>query len=175
MDINTPQGRIAAKHQIWCVRKFLELRRPGYMYCHTSDTDAAVIDGFIVNPNGKIVAGVEVKSRYNIAAESFFEQMHGRWLLTLQKLNDMQFLAAMLRVPMYGMLYIVPSNLLLITKLVSEDGQIACNYYAEETETQRCINGGTAVRPNAFIDMTSAAKIELPEPDVRLDRCASPA
>lgn len=161
MDINTERGRVAALHQIWCVREVLTLHKPGYQYVHTSDTDAAVIDGFVVDPKGQIVAGLEVKSRYNITLEMFMTKMQGRWLLTLQKLNDMQFLAGLLRIPMYGFLYIVPSKIVLVERLVDRDGNIVCSYYAEETETQRTINGGRAIRPNAYIDMNRARHVRL--------------
>jgi hypothetical protein len=55
-----------------------------------------------------------------------------------------------------GLLYLVDNKTLLVQKLSDPYGNLMAKLRVESTETQANINGGKAVRNNAFIDMTNA-------------------
>ena len=153
LDINSPRGRIAAADQLRAV-EIVFGGANGFNFFSTATDDAAAIDGFIVRSN--IITGVaEIKSR-DTSYETLLGQYHGEWLLTFQKLLDLQKVSQLLKIPGYGLLYLIPSDMVLVLTLVNSLGTIVCRHREELTATQRTCNGGSIQRNNAYIDVSGA-------------------
>jgi len=153
LDINTDRGRVAAALQHRAA-DIVFSRSESHCFIHTSDTDCAAVDGFIVAA-GFIAGFAEIKSR-DSTYNNFMTAFKGEWLLTHQKLLDIQAISKLLRLPGYGMIYLVPDEIVLVLQLTDKDGIITCKYRTAHTETQRTINGDVANRLNAFINVSSA-------------------
>lgn len=153
LDINTPRGRIAAQDQENAARiVFGESSGSNrYKFVRTSDTDRAAVDG-IVFRDWTISSVCEIKSR-DCDYDTLMNEFHGEWLLTYQKLLDLQKVCQLLCVPGYGLLYLKGSQEVVVLKLVNESGHIACKFRIQRTETQATCNGGKAIRENAYIDV----------------------
>lgn len=153
LDINTERGRAAAEMQHRAA-DIVFGRSETHSFIHTSDTDCAAVDGFIVA--GGFVSGfAEIKSR-DSTHQNFMTTFKAEWLLTHQKLLDIQSISKLLRLPGYGMIYLIPDGIVLVVQLTDKNGIITCKYRTAHTETQRTINGDVANRLNAFINVASA-------------------
>ena len=153
LDINSPRGRIAAADQLRAV-EIVFGGANGFNFFSTATDDAAAIDGFVVF-RGIINAVAEIKSR-ECTYENLMGPFKGEWLLSHQKLLDVQAISRLLRIPGYGFLFLVPSDMVLAVRLTGNDGTITCSYRVESTVSQATCNGGQAYRKNAFISVVSA-------------------
>lgn len=153
LDINSPRGRKAADDQMHATNIVFG-KSPDFAFVHTQTDNAAAVDGIIVK-NGFASGIAEVKSR-DMTFERLMGEFVGEWLLTLQKLKDMADVSRLLCLPGYGMLYLVPSRVVLVVQLTAATGQIVCRYRTDVTETQKTCNGGKVVRENAYIQMRTA-------------------
>jgi len=101
-------------------------------------------------------AVVETKCRYNLKLAQLKNSFNNEWLVTWTKVQNAMQIATSLGVPCVGLLYLVEEKTLLVQKLSDQYGNLMAKLRIENTETQATINGGKAVRNNAFIDMTNA-------------------
>jgi hypothetical protein len=158
LDINTPRGRISVQDQHRAAAIVFR-NRDGFDFISTADDDSSAVDGFIVREfDGprRIVTGVaEIKSR-NASYETLMGSFGGEWLLTHQKLLDIQSVSRLLRVTGYGFLFLKQSGCVLVVTLTNADGAIVCKHREDRTETQATCNGGTATRENSYIDVIGA-------------------
>lgn len=147
------------------IRLFTE-KFPDYEFVETPKDQPADIDGFIVDVNdddysyhfGTIISGVEVKCR-NMTAEKLKRDFDNRWLITNDKLDRGIAVCRSLGVDFRGFLYLVPDKALLIVPIWTvKDGMVA-DVIIEQTETQATVNGGTALRLNAYVDVSKAKVI----------------
>lgn len=153
LDINSPRGRVAAEMQ----HRAAEIvfgNSPDHSFIHTPDDDAAAVDGCIVKLN-TIVGVAEIKSR-DSTYENMMGPFKGEWLLSYQKLLDIQSVSRLMRLPGFGMVFLIPSEIVLVLPLTSKEGEIVCKHRTERTQTQATVNGGTANRLNAFIQVSGA-------------------
>lgn len=157
LDINTPKGRVAAEQQHRATEivfgKFSD-----FEFLHTPDTDAAAVDGFILK-SGEMVGVAEIKSR-DSTYDNMMNSFNGEWLLTFQKLLDIQSVSRLLRLPAYGFIYLVPDEMVLAVVLTDSSGELVCKYRNEQTQTQKTVNGGVANRINSFICVRGAKKYQ---------------
>jgi hypothetical protein len=107
-----------------------------------------------------VQALAEVKCRYDCDLAKFQDEYENRWLITNDKIERGKSLAKAMRVPLLGLLYIVQSDILLVQKICDRDGVYVPDIQVKKTDTQRSINGGSASRENAFIDMSKSRKYE---------------
>lgn len=156
LDINTPRGRRAAQDQARALD--IVATTTGLVFAATDDTERAIVDAVAIKA-GRIVAVVEVKSR-EMTAQTLRGAFGNRWLVTLDKIITAAQVAEALRVPLIGLLYLVPDNLVLSIRLSGKDGQLVCDYSVQKTATQATCNGGTAIRQNAFINMAAARQYQ---------------
>lgn len=154
LDINTPKGREAAADQQRATDLVFK-NSAAHSFIHTAMDDAAAVDGFIVK-DGIAVGVAEIKSRYDMNYAQLMMERDGEWLLTHQKLLDLQRVSQLLRLPGYGFIYLKQDEMVLAVQLTNSNGDIVCKYRVENTATQRTINGGTAHRDNAFIDVSKS-------------------
>lgn len=151
MDILTPKGQETREQERDAIALF-KRSCPGFDFIETPKDQPANFDGFVVQ-DGVIRALVETKCR-----QMTFSQLHDEygfeWLLTYEKVALGSTVANVLKVPYLGFLYLVPDRTLLV-KTIWHNGETA-EMRIEETRTQATVNGGTALRKNAYIEMTGA-------------------
>jgi hypothetical protein len=157
MDILTPKGEETRKQEVRAIDILLRNMK-GYHYVDTPKEKPAIIDGFITK-GGFIAYACEVKCR-TMTKQTLETDYQNRWLVTLDKIIAAREVAGALCVPLVGLLYLVPDDLLLVQRICEEPdnqlGLFATSMILETTVTQRTVNGGTAKRTNAYIDMTNA-------------------
>ena len=154
LDISTPRGQLSVVHEKSAVEIF-NRNFPEYVYLETPKDLPADIDA-ILTLKGEMRQVVETKCRYDCDLGKFMGQYKGQWLVTHDKIVRAMAVAKSLQIGLMGFLYIVPSQTLLVQELVNKEGHFLTPLTIETTQTQATINGGKAVRSNAFIDMTNA-------------------
>lgn len=158
LAILTEEGQKAADDQILAVD--IILSNPAYLgtqFIFTAMDDSAAVDGIFVREN-EIKAVAEIKTRYGLTEEEFFTKFKGEWLLTFEKMMRIRLASDLLRVPGFGILFLKDSGVVLMKELSTKHGLLHDGYRKKLTETQATINGGTAVRENAFIEMREAKR-----------------
>lgn len=108
---------------------------------------------------------MEAKAR-DMTREKLFGDYKGKWLVTKDKLDRAYDVAYALRTDFYGLLVLVPDKVCYYRKLAEyneETGGLEwiVDFELMKTVTQKNINGGTAFRENAFIDMNGVEEIEI--------------
>lgn len=156
MDILTPKGEETLRQELRAV-ELLQKKFP-VQYVHTPKNKPASVDAVLVK-DSEIVAVVETKCR-QMTLFDLTHKFEGDWLITWDKVVAARDVALSLRVPFVGLLYLVPDDLLLVQKITDPDGEWTVGMRIKETATQRTVNGGTAVRYNAYICMEGATKIK---------------
>jgi hypothetical protein len=159
MDIKTPKGKITREDESRAAEIFHH-HYPEYRYLETPKDEPALVDALIVC--GSVIHSVvETKCRYGLTVEYFMNAFEGSWLITFDKLEQARKIAVSLGVGLSGFLYLKEDDALLITTISDKTGLFKQRVYVESTETQRTVNGGTAVRNNAFIDMKNAKVLRM--------------
>lgn len=126
-------------------------------YVQTPKNKPAIVDALLIDTEVKAV--VETKCR-QATLETFRESFQSEWLVTWSKIQEGIKIAEGLNVPFVGFLYLVKSKDLLIQRIF-ENGKMIPTVRLCTTETQATINGGTALRTNAYIDMSNAIHHQL--------------
>lgn len=161
LDINTEKGQVTLKQEERAVEIF-EARNPqGYTFVGTKKNRPVVVDGFLVK-DGVIEGVVETKCR-TMTYRELIQDFDGLWLVTFEKIEDSRRLASALSVPLYGFLYLVPNDRLLVQQISTEDGLYLPSIRIEATKTQKTVNGGQIVRNNAYIDMRHSESYRMDE------------
>lgn len=148
LDIATPKGQKSLRDEQIVARWFN--RKEGYVYAQTSKDSPVKIDAFLIK-YGNLIGLAETKCRYDIDFHGFKTKYKNEWLITAEKVESSLKLAEQFCVPLYGFLYLVRDDVLLIINL-SE-----AKMYKDFTETQKTINGGKIVRENSFVSMENAS------------------
>lgn len=152
LDINTPAGQKSLHDELVAASIFEEYS--GCSYIHTNKTGISGVDAIIVQ-NNKLLAVAETKCRY-MDINKFSNNFSSLWLITKDKIDTAQKIAELLQTRLIGILYLVPSQMLLVKHIWEPSQGWLCHLQAEQTYTQATINGGVAYRENYFIDMTDA-------------------
>tara|TARA_R110000822_G_scaffold143954_6_gene282482 strand:- start:2783 stop:3274 length:492 start_codon:yes stop_codon:yes gene_type:complete len=154
MDILTPRGQESRKWEDRAV-KIWSSHYPDIIYASTDKDTPCVVDAVLVK-NGKILGVVEQKSRPGMTVLDFNVTYEKRWLVTQKKLDDASEIAQALQTKLVGFLYFPEADVLLVKTLMAPGKGWVTDIRTEHTRTQATINGGSAVRLNAYIDMTDA-------------------
>jgi hypothetical protein len=158
MDILTERGRETVKQEREAVAIWSSWF-PSISYVHTPKDRPVPIDAMLVK-NGAIIGVVETKCR-QMSREQFYDDYKCEWLVTFDKIIAARRVAAELSVPLIGFLYLVPDQLLLVQKIWSPDEGFAVSFFVDKTPTQATVNGGMAMRDNAYISMVEAKQYEF--------------
>ena len=142
------------------IKSFLE-RYPGYDFVYTPKDQPADIDGFIVK-DGTLVSGVEVKCRM-MSYHDLMNKFKAEWLITNDKISRGVAICQSLGVDFRGFLYLVPEEILLIVRMWNCKTGEWVGMRLEETRTQATVNGGSAVRLNAYVDVSHATVFRAKE------------
>ena len=156
MDILTEKGQVSLNDE-QTLAKWLE-KNFSLKYIQTPKDTPALVDAIVTNKNSSELLGVaETKCRYDIASlEQFQTNYKNEWLVTWSKVNNAINIATSMGVPCVGFLYLVKPRVLLTQKLSDNTGRLAVDVRLSTTSTQATINGGIALRTNAFINMAGA-------------------
>ena len=156
MDILTEKGQVSLNDE-QTLAKWLE-KNFSLKYIQTPKDTPALVDAIVTNKSSTELLGVaETKCRYDIASlEQFQANYKNEWLVTWSKVNNAINIATSMGVPCVGFLYLVKPRVLLTQKLSDNTGRLAVDVRLSTTSTQATINGGIALRTNAFINMAGA-------------------
>lgn len=154
LDINTPKGQLTLQQEQYVIENIRN--KWGVDVVLTNKKREACYDGMIVK-DGNAVAVIEIKCR-----DMSYDQMMkwgGTWLITHQKLVDCAQISKLSTVPLLGFLYLVPDNRILYWKITDDKGEFIFDFRVEETITQYCVNGGEALRKNAYLDVIHSKEL----------------
>jgi len=162
LNINTPRGQKTVEDAERAIDLF-ESYYPEFAFVGTPADTGAELDGVVYKSMGKastgsgaVVAAVaELKCRYGVDETVLYGKFAGEWLLSYSKVKALQIAAKILGVPGLGLLYLPDSDgpLLLVRWICNREGILFDGIRVKETRTQKNVNGGTAVRENAFINL----------------------
>ena len=148
LDISTPKGQVSLKDEQIVARWFN--RKEGHVYAQTPKDSPVKIDALLIR-DGNLFGLAETKCRYDIDLAGFKTEYKNEWLITAEKVESSLKLAEQFCVPLYGFLYLVNDDVLLIANLSK------AKMYKKFTKTQKTINGGKIVRENSFVSMENAS------------------
>jgi hypothetical protein len=154
MDILTPRGQESRKWEDRAV-DIWSSHYPQIAYVSTDKDKPCAVDAILVKDK-QIVGVVEQKSRPSLTVVEFMGDHKGEWLVTHQKIKDGVAIAQALHTKFVGFLYLPEADLLMFKTIWHPDQGWTVPIKVHETKTQATINGGIAVRENAFIDMKNA-------------------
>lgn len=128
----------------------------GRQYVETSQDKEGDIDGFFLSEDGRtLAAAFEAKAR-NMTLKQLRGQFKNEWILTFEKISKGSIISKSLRVPLFGVVYLVPDRITMLVKLTDDYGNIVDPVRLGVTETRATCNGGKATRTNAYISMADA-------------------
>jgi len=146
LDILTPRGQRTAKDEAKVARY---LQSVGVLYAITPKSSDCAVDAVIVKlATGSIIAVAETKCRYGLSYHHFRTSYNNEWIVTERKVLEGLAMASALRVPFWGICYLVDDDVLLVQKDMA-----TAPHRVERTATRATVNGGTAMRENRYISM----------------------
>jgi hypothetical protein len=158
MDILSKRGQQSLADEQHARDIFLS-NYPMYSYIQTQKDQPADIDALLVR-DGVVAGVVETKCRYDVDLQEFAEHYKNSWLVTFDKIARGKQISDAMCTKLIGFLYIVPSETLLV-QTISDCGLYVPSIQIITTQTQANINGRTAVRSNAYIDMSKAKHLVM--------------
>ena len=156
LDINTEKGQETLVYEqklIDIVHRYKE----GIEIKPTDKKGIAVVDGIIYN-NGELLGVSEHKCR-NLTLKELKELK--TWLITYEKLKKARFISKLLHCHLYGLVYLVPDNLVLKWHIANRKGEFLFDFNVYYSETKRSVNGGRIHRFNAYLPVKHAEIINL--------------
>jgi hypothetical protein len=117
-----------------------------------SDSTANV-DGFFIK-SGVISAVYESKCRTKW-------EDYDSLLITADKIDKGAIISSIISVPFLVLLHIVPEGRIYYWKVTDSHGGIIIPIERKTTKTQATINGGSAVRENAFLSLMQAKQMTI--------------
>jgi len=158
MDILSKRGQQSLADEQKARDIFLS-NYPMYSYIQKQKDQPADVDALLVK-DGIIAGVVETKCRYDVDLHGFTERYENSWLVTFDKVARGKQIADAMCTKLIGFLYIVPSETLLV-QTISDCGLYIPSIQIITTQTQANINGRTAIRSNAYIDMSKAKHLVM--------------
>jgi len=164
LDINTPRGQETLADEKKAAEAFE--REYGWRYIHTPKVRASKIDAILLNEQSEIAGVVLASARYECSIDKFMTEWDAEWLLTWRKLAVAARVARDLQVMLFGFLYVVDDRLLLIKRLYDpmrpvRTARWLAQFRLDRTETKATVNGGRAVRLNAFVNIEQATRLPV--------------
>ena len=163
MDILTPRGQQTLTDEQKAVAIF-NAKHPEYTYVHTDKRTPAKADALLVK-NGTLDGLVLTSCRYNCSVQTFELNWDWEWLVTWRKVALGAWLAKHLQTRLYGFIYVVNDDVLLIQALYNPlkmpNERWRTPIRIDKTETQATVNGGLAWRHNAFIKIDKASQLRM--------------
>jgi hypothetical protein len=150
LDILTEKGQATVQQEQRAI-EIWHSHYPNIVYNETPKNKPCSVDA-ILTKDGKCSAVVETKCR-TMTHTKFNEVFGHDWLVTLEKVLSAKKIAEELHIPLLGFLYLVNDDMLLWKKIWDPELGWCAPFRVEKTETKATVNGGTAIRDNAYINM----------------------
>ena len=158
LDINTPLGQVTLTHEEKAIELF-EKQYPAYKFVHTDKTTMAKCDG-IVRCDDQIEGIILTSCRKHCTLETFMTTWNAEAILTYRKLTIGAQMAKYFQTALVGFFYIVNEDALLIQSLydplMPKESRWLTPIRIDRTWTQANVNGGNALRRNAYIKIDKA-------------------
>lgn len=155
LDVLTPRGQETVAQEQRAAAIF-QSRLTEFVYVSTPKDGPASVDAVLLK--GTNLAGV-VETKCRVMTRQQLTGYGDEWLVTWDKIDRARAIAAGLGVPLFGFLYLVPDDMLLVVRISDKTGALLVPVRVAATETRATVNGGSAVRNNAYISITTALEI----------------
>lgn len=157
LDCHTPLGKLFIEHQ-YKTQKVLEAR--GYTVINTPVDDhfSDVILAKMVDGRLTMCGVAEIKSRDTAGDQKLTRKYlkdNGGYLITERKLRLGAMAASTYCVPFYVIVNLINEGVILVWQITNNKGIFVEDHPTARTETRSTVNGGTANRVNAFLQMDS--------------------
>lgn len=157
LDCETPLGSVFIKKQR-SVQDFLSSR--GYTVVEMAGKDNPVDVILCRELEGRMTAvGVcEIRSRLHagtVPVTLEYLKNNGGYLITMRKVQDGINLSKLMQVPYYVLVYLIHEDRILVWKISDSGGNPLERISTRTTQTRKTVNGGTAVRENAYLSVDS--------------------
>jgi len=159
LDVLSERGQESIEQENRAIEIF-ESCYLSHRYVRTPKSQPPRLDGVVLQ-KGKLYAVAECKCRPTLTYAQLFGQFGGEWLVTWSKVQAGLTAFELFNVGMIGLLYLLPDDVVLLVRIVDDNGHLVPKVRVAATETQRTINGGTIIRNNAYIDMSKAKTIRF--------------
>tara|TARA_R100000781_G_scaffold2704_3_gene4255 strand:+ start:2818 stop:3300 length:483 start_codon:yes stop_codon:yes gene_type:complete len=159
MDILTKKGQTSLHYEhimLDKIREHICKKHKNNSFIYETDKDKpSKVDGFIVKDN--VLSGIFESKCRNMGLMDLME--YGSWLITMDKIMDGKKLSEMLCVPFIGFLYLIKDDIIMYWKITDNNGEFLFDFDIKKTKTQRTINGGTAIRTNAYLPFKKGTEL----------------
>ena len=151
LDSQTPKGQICIAAEEYVASRICEMWGCSALRL---GAEAAHFDR-LFHRGGQIVAVAEIKNR-----DMDWEQLvaFGSYLITAKKLEQGAQLARLLSAPFYLFVRLGDSKDMVYWPVANTDGDIVVAHTIRRTQTQATVNGGIAVRDNAYLSLEDAVR-----------------
>lgn len=160
LNVNTKKGREAEEN----IRKaILTIKTHQSNFAWFPTHNHFPIDGFIIEGND-ITAIFEGKARqagYKDGNMEYGGRNYSEYLVTTDKLNKGIELAKQMGINFYLIVLMQHTNHLLVFEIFNIKKNEVIPFQNRRTRTRAGVNGGSAIRENAYIDIKYAKVIEL--------------
>lgn len=160
LNVLTQKGREAEENSRAAI---LKLSTPEVRFAWFPQTNFYPIDGFRIE--GHEVTGIfEGKSRnasYENGAIIYQRRRYEDYLITANKLDQGIEIAKQMRADFFLFVLLELSNHILVFTIWDEGKQKAISFKRARTKTQAGVNGGEAIRENAYIEIKEAKVVKL--------------
>lgn len=150
-DCATPKGQVAIGHERRLAHQMAARWNADVTLTGAGvETDTAVVDA-LYSRRWVLMAVAEIKWRgASLTLETL--RQFGTYLITHRKLQRGRVAARLLHVPLF--LIVGLADCTVWWKVAEADGGWCEHPHVERTRTQRSINGGTALRWNAYLSLS---------------------
>ena len=156
LDVWSPKGRAANRVAQALARRIGA--EWGMAWIPTPEDGAARVDGVFVRA-GAMRAVVEVKVR--TCDRAFIAERGDEYVVSAEKLDGGRAVGLALGVPFYLLVLLQGDLTAYWWRLTDRHGRWAFPFERRATRTRGTINGGEAVRVNAFLPMAYAKSLDL--------------
>ena len=157
LDINSEKGQETVRQENKMLKYIEDCWGVKAITTKKESEDAdAVCDGFLVK-NKEVIALFESKCR-NLSLAKLTE--YGTWLITHEKIKKCKLLSEYIRIPFIGFLYLLDDDKIMFWQITDNKGNYLFEFKNEITSTRKTINGGTAMRDNAFLPISEGHLVE---------------
>ena len=156
LDIDTPKGQISLQQEQKMLYAIEQMY--GVEIVQTDKAKPCEVDGFIVK-RGVVIGVFESKCR-NLSIEQL-RQFDNEWLITFDKILAGLKASQFFKVPYYGFLYLVDDDVGIKLRMSDDLGNLIVRIRVDRPDTQKSINGGSVIRTNAYVDVSSGVRFPI--------------
>lgn len=157
LDVNTRKGRLAEQ----MIRQKLMTIQDKHTFAWFPNSNYFPIDGFLIKENS-VIAIFEGKFRQAALQDGkllYLNRLYDDYLITAQKIDDGVAMAKKMCIDYYLLIALSDSPEILSFKIYDYQTNTIITHIRKNTRTQKTVNGGSAIRENAYIKISEAKVI----------------